>query len=215
MSGVAYRSTRKPENRFPLPTESGWNEIEELYRSLPSGFEAVSFQRDDEIVISFAGTYPEQEGDINTNGRLATGNPTAQLREAVQYYLDVKAQYPPDTKITLTGHSLGGGLASLVAVFFNEKAVTFDQAPFRNSAVLQYGRNLVVEDLLTVLRENNVSEKLLQPLVEFSNNPDILETRENKVTNQCVQGEFLSVAPDWILYDGIGLDNWGRTTLDA
>lgn len=40
----------------------------------------------------------------------------------------------PDAQITFAGHSLGGGLAALLGVFFDETAVTFDQAPFRNSA---------------------------------------------------------------------------------
>jgi hypothetical protein len=69
MAGVAYRSTRKDINRFPIPTDSGWNEISGSHRNLPSGFEAVSFERssanDKEIVISFAGTYPSDIfGDV-------------------------------------------------------------------------------------------------------------------------------------------------------
>ena len=43
MSGVAYRSTRDPINRFSIPL--GWSEVTDQYRSLPSGFEAVSFTR--------------------------------------------------------------------------------------------------------------------------------------------------------------------------
>lgn len=58
MAGAAYRSTRAPINRFPIP--SGWSEITEQYRSLSSGFEAASFTRgtgaNTEIVIAFAGT---------------------------------------------------------------------------------------------------------------------------------------------------------------
>jgi putative lipase involved disintegration of autophagic bodies len=38
---------------------------------------------------------------------------------------DVMAAYP-GARITLTGHSLGGGLASLMAVFFDLEAVVFD-----------------------------------------------------------------------------------------
>ena len=53
-----------------------------------------------------------------------------QLEQAADYYLRVKNASSPGTTISFTGHSLGGGLASLLAVFFVETAVTFDQAPY-------------------------------------------------------------------------------------
>ena len=49
--------------------------------------------------------------------------------DAVEYYLQVKASVPAGTTISLTGHSLGGALASLVGVFFGVPATTFDQVP--------------------------------------------------------------------------------------
>ncbi len=76
-----------------------------------SGFEAVSFQRGDEIVISYAGTYPGQTGDLLADANLATGNNSEQLTQAIDYYLQVAAQVRatnPNTTITLTGHSLVG-----------------------------------------------------------------------------------------------------------
>jgi hypothetical protein len=55
MAGDAYISNIPyPINRFPVP--QGW--LEFYHQSLNSGFEAVSFQRGNEIVISFAGTNP-------------------------------------------------------------------------------------------------------------------------------------------------------------
>jgi hypothetical protein len=54
MAGVAYRSTRDSRNRFPIP--QGWLEIPLSHVTRPSGFEAISFQRGNEIVISYAGT---------------------------------------------------------------------------------------------------------------------------------------------------------------
>jgi hypothetical protein len=89
MAGYAYQTTRSEDNILPGPEAGGWSRIGSDINDA-TGFEAYTFKRGDEIVIAFAGTYPEQEGDINTNGHLATGNPTAQLREAVLYYLDVK-----------------------------------------------------------------------------------------------------------------------------
>ena len=75
MAGVAYRSTRNEVNRFPAPSE--WGEIPGSYRELrESGFEAVSFQRGSEIVISYSGTDPNNSSlltspDGRTNAALA------------------------------------------------------------------------------------------------------------------------------------------------
>jgi hypothetical protein len=58
------------------------------------------------------------------------GMTLTQLEQAAGYYLRVQNASSPGTTISFTGHSLGGGLASLLAVFFGETAVTFDQAPY-------------------------------------------------------------------------------------
>lgn len=135
MAGRAYQTNRSEINSFPIPI--GWAEffhIPNLNVSTSGGFEAVSFQRGNEIVISYAGTdQGDILGDMVADAALAAGLWSTQLKQAAEYYMEVKAANP-NAKITFTGHSLGGGLASLMGVFFNEKAVTFDQAPFRNAA---------------------------------------------------------------------------------
>ena len=47
-------------------------------------------------------------------------------------YQHVKQTY--GSNITLSGHSLGGGLASVMATWFNRPAVVFDEAPFQLTA---------------------------------------------------------------------------------
>ena len=138
MAGASYISTRPTDsNKFPVP--NGWIENVNKRQALPSGFEATYFTNGSEIVISFAGTYdnppnPLTNPDLQADMGLAFGYGSDQLLQAARYYLDVKASAPAGTTITLTGHSLGGGLAALVGVFFGVNATTFDQAPFANSA---------------------------------------------------------------------------------
>jgi hypothetical protein len=141
MAGASYRSNRDPKNRFPTPQD--WSEVVGSYRNLTSasGFEAVSYTNGTELVISFAGTDFSKgipgalfTGDFwQGNIPLITGqsiNGADQLVDAVEYYLQVKNDPANAGKtITLTGHSLGGALASLVGVFFGVPATTFDQVP--------------------------------------------------------------------------------------
>ena len=57
MAGASYVSNRNEKNRFPIP--DGWSKVStpDSYVLNPaSGFEAVSFIKGSEIVISFAGT---------------------------------------------------------------------------------------------------------------------------------------------------------------
>ena len=225
-AGRAYQATRPLINQFPIP--QGWLEFAHVPKNPDypmfteaSGFEAVSFQNSanpNEIVISFAGTDPSDIlGDVAADIGLATGFGSAQLLQAAEYYLQVRAQATaanPNAHITLTGHSLGGGLAALVGVFFGEKAVTFDQAPFANSAQANSIWNPltvftpdVAADLKDALLLGRHSEAELVGLTNF------LQLRAamgyggipnvNLVTSIRVDGEFLSSAP-LSIYDPIG-----------
>jgi hypothetical protein len=70
MAGASYISTRSDPNKFPVPED--WVRIGRDVKD--SGFEAATFQKGSEIVISFAGTYPtDYFGDQTTNSQLGAG----------------------------------------------------------------------------------------------------------------------------------------------
>ena len=97
----------------------------------------------------------------------------------------------PNATISFTGHSLGGGLASLMAVFFGGTATTFDQAPFRNSASVAVATTL--KDYL--LNQQGYSEAALQGLTNFINTAaGGVIPGEGNVRDFSVQGEILSAA---------------------
>ncbi len=197
MAGRAYQSTRSDINLFPSLEGYRWQEPIDQRKFLPSGFEAGYFQRDDKIVISFAGTYEKSWEDVGADINLGTGYPDEQLIDAALYYLEIRQTFP-NTSITLTGHSLGGGLAALIGVFFNEDAITFNQGPFRKVAASSLGNIDGYEYLLNILQQRSeINENLLQPLEEYVSsmlrgNSGILAEREQKVTSISVEGEFLT-----------------------
>ena len=140
MAGAAYASTRAVDNQIPAP--EGWYLVDQRIDDT-SGFEAYAFGNaptlaaSTEIVIAYAGTDPSDiTGDWLANAGLATGAGSDQLVQASRFYLDIQGgtSSSSSSTITLTGHSLGGGLAALVGVFFDVEAHTFDQAPFARSA---------------------------------------------------------------------------------
>jgi len=194
----------------------GWYRVSR-FPTASSGFEAaafgngVSIAESTNIVISFAGTAAVNDW-IHGNIPLALGDLSDQLRQAADYYLSVKASAPTDATISFTGHSLGGGLASLMAVMFNESAFTFDQAPFRNSALTytttdEYGNPItqsVAQDLLAYLQSETTNgqptytSRQLQGLTDFIN-ASVADSgvipNEGNVTDINVQGEVLSYLP--------------------
>ena len=126
LAGAAYKSTRSNENKIPSP--GNWNKLNpdaglDFRQDDLTGFEAVAFEKNGNIVISFAGTYERSIADKLADAALGAGILHSQLVEAALYYEEIKALYP-DASIVFTGHSLGGGLAALMGVFFNRPAVT-------------------------------------------------------------------------------------------
>ena len=190
MAGLSYQSTRDKINWFPAP--SGWQEFSHVPNSTyqtAQSFEASAFQNTatNEIVISYAGT--AQLTDWIANVALGLGFNAEQLNQAALYYLQIKATNP-DATISFTGHSLGGGLAALMGVFFDNKAITFDQAPFANSASIS-----IRDSLVTYLHGQGYSDSQLAALAPGLLAFDVLNGRATNITGLFVQGEALQYLP--------------------
>jgi hypothetical protein len=126
-----------------LGESSGWRRLGLLSRRGRAGFGVSVFHGpEEEIVIAFQCTSPKPAFDgVIMSDTAKREMHHAQVRQAIEAMAEVMAAHPKAT-LRLTGHSLGGGLASLMAVFFDLDATVFAPAPFesfaKGSAVVQY-----------------------------------------------------------------------------
>lgn len=129
LSSHVYRDLRPNEDNV-LPLPQGWSNFAPYKPSGVDGFSAGAYSNGSEIVISYAGTnFNDLPGDWVTNLQAGSGVvPAPQIFSAALYYIQVKSANLTGLPIRFTGHSLGGGLASLMAVFFNKEAAIFATA---------------------------------------------------------------------------------------
>ncbi len=125
-------------NKPDIPT--GWSILTDAVGT--SGFAYAVFQGSaHEIVISYRGS--DDGVDWLTNLGLTSTQELQAAQIAVQYINQ-------GANVSFTGHSLGGGLAATMAVWFNRPATVFDPAPTQNAAtdpvLVNQGMQAIVGD---------------------------------------------------------------------
>ncbi len=125
-SQLAYNANVGEMYRFP--DGSTWNVVD-VKDDRRSGFRAIALKPTDpadrRTIVAFAGT---QNGvDWRNNAQQALGLPSRQYRQAVDFANKWKAT--DGENVRLTGHSLGGGLASYASVRTNLPATAVNAAP--------------------------------------------------------------------------------------
>jgi hypothetical protein len=101
-----------------------------------SGFKAAVFSDGENYVLAFAGS-ERHTGDWLTNLGQGIGLDTKQYGQAAAFAKDCKAAF--GDKLTMTGHSLGGGLAVIGAAVSNCPAVTFNPAGVHDKTLKRLG----------------------------------------------------------------------------
>lgn len=107
-----------------------------------TGFDAAIYQNDQgQYVVAYRGTDNwslGKGGDATTNAGQAMGASTAQYQQAVQLAVRAEKVFG-DGNVAITGHSLGGGLASAATLATDSAGVTFNAAGLSDGTLRDLG----------------------------------------------------------------------------
>jgi hypothetical protein len=178
---------REKQSTEPQTLPSGWSRISDaelagksidldLLHNKKSGFDAGFYRGPDgQVVLAFCGT--DQGKDWPQNIGQGIGLQTKQYEDAIELGRQAKKAY--GRELLLTGHSLGGGLASAAAVISDTPAVTYNSAGVHNNtfsrenidpaAAKEYAAEGLIRsysvknELLTHLQEDSIPLKWALP----------------------------------------------------
>ena len=135
---VGPTGQRTTVRKSPLP--EGWK-VNRVMEDKRSGFMAVEYESDFERpprkVLAFRGTDPSQAGDRETDFKQALGIYTDQYKEAEDAARTMRRSNSQGFDIT--GHSLGGGEASLAGLITGQPTYTFNAAGLHVNSMLRAG----------------------------------------------------------------------------
>ena len=142
---------------FDNTSFNSWKLIEQVSKN--SGMQAGVFKnlKTDELVIAFRGTeacdFPcsfkkikESILDLAADTLLSLGKNGPQFRHAFNFAQEIINNYPDD-KITVTGHSFGGGLAQAIGTTFGLETFAFNSAPVPSDYFEEHPTDLTDEEL--------------------------------------------------------------------
>ena len=148
-------------------------------------------------MISYAGTEfntqstPGKVNDfINANMPLSLGKDSPQAHESALLYEEVQTRFGTGANISFTGHSLGGGLAGLMAVWFDRPAIVFDPAPFESAATVDSG----MANTIGAVRDDFSKRQIVDPKFRDYVPSRDFAAREAQVQSYAIDGEVLQVS---------------------
>ena len=126
---IAYKSSNSKVNDvYQFPDGKQWKVVD-VKEDPQTGFRAVALRpvdpNDKRVVVAFSGS--DEGKDWDDNLKQGVGLSTAQYDQAVAFADKWKAVGGSDT--ILTGHSLGGGLASYASIKTDLRATAVNSAP--------------------------------------------------------------------------------------
>jgi hypothetical protein len=175
LSEHVYHSDMLP----PLPEPVGWHMLTEkelarkgvtkaMLQDPASGFKAAlyqsAFERPPKTVIAYAGT--ENGVDWGTNFKQGVGVETKQYNKAMNLAKAVVAKSSKNA-VDITGHSLGGGLASAGVVVTGAKGYTFNAAGLHSATIGRAPYNVTAAKMAAVGKRIDALHSTADPLTNL------------------------------------------------
>ncbi|MET0751893.1 MAG: Mbeg1-like protein [Pyrinomonadaceae bacterium] len=158
-AGLAYDANLGEVYRFPNGKQ--W-QVVDVQDDSRTGFRAIALKstdpNDERVIVAYAGSRDGRDWRANIGQGL--GLPTRQYRQAVEFA--EKWEATSGGNVILTGHSLGGGLASYASIKTGLRATAVNSAPlaldhlgFNPLAAARITQYYVPGEALSVLNRNN------------------------------------------------------------
>jgi len=130
-------------------------DTDDVRRDIPAGFYAIAYSYNGQTIISYRGTNADTAAAFANDalhgyfiGGGAPIDPQSSL--AIDFYKAVADQLgssPHNANITLTGHSLGGGLAGYIGAIYGKNVVLFDNMTYTDAVNNLYALMVVPSPL--------------------------------------------------------------------
>ena len=140
------------------------------------GFLGGLFVKGDKLVFVFGGTNPASLADWWTNVKQAFGFETSQYKQAAGYARDV-AGHIGTGSLRFTGHSLGGGLASIAAHVTGHPATTYNAAGLHSNTIARYSSGSGLSNGASSIHAYHSSFDVLSILQRITPLPDAVGQR--------------------------------------
>ncbi|NVK29823.1 MAG: DUF2974 domain-containing protein [Gammaproteobacteria bacterium] len=152
--------------------------------NVENGLNAAVFYNNQEAILAFRGSELGLK-DWITNGEQAKGKAPTQYKDAVKIAKQFKRAFP-NHKLLMTGHSLGGGLATTATLFTGIESITYNSAGVAD---------VVLNWVKRKLRQNGLPANLWK-------------THANRVLNFNFEGDFVSDTDGQQDADALGISTF-------
>lgn len=151
----AYQiEVRRKGEQFTETTTGTHYTVIDIEHDNESGFDAIALKDEhNNIVVVYGGTNAKNgTQDIVTDARIAgtyigISKRPKQFEQAKEFRDRVSANNP-NQSITLTGHSLGGGMSNAVALTSGDASINFNPAPLPYDVSTVYGNGVNRKDII-------------------------------------------------------------------
>ncbi|MES2677610.1 MAG: calcium-binding protein, partial [Pseudomonadota bacterium] len=167
------------------------SEINPTSSEVNASFYAISYTHNNETIISYRGT--DNALDTATGWTTGSGaHKSDQAYLAADFYKSVIGNTSPyNANVEFVGHSLGGGLAGLMAKLYNKEATIFDNMPFEKSATGAYVGATAIDNRTGLLIDQELRDRYY--FNGATPQPHDLNPDYSKIKAYATTGEILSL----------------------